>query len=73
MTSSTKSGAKGAVQLMDDTCGDGSITARYLQPGGMWKMAIGTTLRDNNQYEGKLTQLYVNNQQGGSWGYCNGV
>jgi hypothetical protein len=73
MTSSTKSGAKGAVQLMDDTCGDGSITAHYLQPGGMWKMAIGTTLRDNNQYEGKLTQLSVNSQQGGSWGYCNGV
>jgi hypothetical protein len=73
ITSSTKSGARGAVQLVDDTCGDGSISAHYLQPGGMWKMAIGTTLRDNNQYEGKLTQLSVSNQQGGSWGYCNGV
>ena len=53
MTSSTKSGAKGAVQLVDDVCGEGTISAHYLQPGGMWKMAIGTSRTPNaNTYAG---------------------
>jgi hypothetical protein len=55
MTSSTKSGAKGAVQLVDDVCGEGTISANYLQPGGMWKMAIGTSRTPNaNTYAGLL-------------------
>jgi hypothetical protein len=55
MTSSNKSGAKGAIQLVDDFCGEGTISARYLQPGGMWKMAIGTSRTPNaNTYAGLL-------------------
>ena len=53
MTSSTKSGGRGAVQLIDDVCGEGTIVARYLQPGGMHKMVIGTSRTPNaNTYAG---------------------
>ena len=53
-TNSTKSGS-GGIQTLNDPCGAGSIATRYLQPGGMWKMAIGTSRTPNaNTYAGLL-------------------
>ena len=71
MTSSTKNGG-GAIQVADDVCGNGTITTNYLQPGGMWKMRIGTGIRDN-KYEGTITQLGLDSQRLSYWGTCNGV
>jgi hypothetical protein len=69
VTSSTKSGAKGAVQLVDDTCGEGTIVARYLQPGGMWKMAIGTSRTPNaNTYAGLFHFGQNNGSVAPKWG-----
>jgi len=72
MTSSNKSGARGAIQVKDDGCGDGTILTQYLQPGGDSRMIIGTSFREG-RYEGKITQRMLDGSQGASWGYCNGV
>ena len=72
ITSSTKSGAKGQIQVVDDECGDGTINTHYLQPGGDWRMRIGTGIY-GNKYEGTITQKFLDGGKGASWGYCRGV
>ena len=72
MTSSTKSGAKGAVQITDDFCGEGTISTHYLIPGGGMRMAIGTSRNGTtDEYASRLTTYLANGDQDNlRWGYC---
>ena len=72
MTSSTKSGAKGAVQLVDDICGEGTISAHYLRPGGGTRMVIGTSRNGTtDEYASRFTTYLSNGQKADLWrGFC---
>jgi hypothetical protein len=73
VTQSTKSGAKGAVQLVDDVCGEGTITTYYLIPGGGGvRMAIGTSRNGTtDEYASRLTTYQPNGQKADLWrGFC---
>jgi len=71
MTSSNKSGA-GAVQLVDDVCGEGTISAHYLRPGGGTRMVIGTSRNGTtDEYASRLTTYQANGQKADLWrGFC---
>ena len=72
MTSSTKSGNKGAIQIVDDACGEGTISAHYLRPGGSMRMAIGTSRNGTtDEYASRLTTYQANGQKADLWrGFC---
>ena len=72
MTSSTKSGTRGAIQVKDDECGDGTISTHWLRPGGGDRMAIGTSRNGTtDQYASRVTSYHANGQKSDfGTGFC---